>query len=128
LDRARFDVIEHPRVFYSKTVLGPVKTAQPLDTALAEFCRLVSEVEFDRISNGSTEMGGQPTKLLNRAWCEENLEPHSGQSLARMSRTRKSRANTGVKLRASNMLNARQLQLLVLRHAATCDPLNPVDA
>jgi hypothetical protein len=85
------DVIEHPRLFNPKPVPGPIKATKPLDPALAQLRRLVPKVELDRVPNRGADVSGQLTELAHGARCEDDLEPHSGQILARTPRTRKRR-------------------------------------
>lgn len=77
------DVIEHPDFIEPEPILGTIEPAETFDATLADLLRLEAQVEFDTFPNRRAKMSAQCSKLLRGARREDDLEPHSGQSIAR---------------------------------------------
>jgi hypothetical protein len=67
LDRTRFNVIEHPRLFNPQPVVRPLQATQPLDTALAQLGRLMPQMTLDGIPHLGPHMRRQRAELSYRA-------------------------------------------------------------
>ena len=77
------DVIEHPHLIYPEAILRPFQPTESLDTAAADFRGLVAEVTFDGVPHPAANVGLESLELPNRRWGQDDLEPHSGQIIAR---------------------------------------------
>ena len=78
------DVIEHPNLIHPQTILRPLKASKTLDPAPAHLGRFVAQVDLEGIPDLRSVVGRQGTQLLSGARREDDLEPHSGQSIARI--------------------------------------------
>jgi hypothetical protein len=83
------DVIEHPDVAYPEAELRFCHPPQSLDPAPAHPGWLVSQVGFQRIAELGTLLCGQRPKVFYCLRGENDLEPHSGQKIARNRRSNK---------------------------------------
>jgi hypothetical protein len=63
LDPVFFDVIEHPHLSDSEPVLGTSEAAKTLDTAAAEFLRLMAQMALDRVDYLPSKMRSQGSEL-----------------------------------------------------------------
>lgn len=77
------DVIEHPDLMNPEAILRPFDATEPLDAAAAHLRGLVTEVEFDRLTDPATDVRPEGLELPYRRGGEDDLEPHSGQIIAR---------------------------------------------
>jgi hypothetical protein len=84
LDFCFCDVIEHPNLIDAQSILRLLKASETLDSALAHLCGLEPQVDLKGIPDLRSFVGRQGTQLLSGARREGNLEPHSGQSIARI--------------------------------------------
>jgi hypothetical protein len=84
LDFCFCDVIEHPNLIYAQSILRLLKASETLDPAPAHLCGLEAQVDLKGIPDLRPVVGRQGTQLLSGARREGDLEPHSGQSIARI--------------------------------------------
>ncbi len=82
-DRRFCNVIEHPHLPDAKSVLWPAESTKPLNAALADSAWFVSQVTFESVAHPCPIATGQPPEILGGLWCQDNLESHSGQMIAR---------------------------------------------
>jgi hypothetical protein len=78
------DVIEHPNFIDSQPILRLLKTSEALDPAPAHLGGLVSQVDLEGVLDLRAVVGRQGTQLHSGARREDDLEPQSGQIIARM--------------------------------------------
>src|SRR6185503_13947125 len=83
LDRRLRDVIEHPDLLDPQPILGPINTAQALDTTLADSPGLEPQMPLNPIAHRRANMCRKSLELLDRRRSQDNAETHSGQILAR---------------------------------------------
>jgi hypothetical protein len=73
-----------------------IDTSKPLDAALAQLGRLVPQIKLDAIPNRRANVCRTPAKLLRCAGREYDLEPHSGQILARLAALTQETSRSGL--------------------------------
>jgi hypothetical protein len=78
------DVIEHPNLIRSQSILRLLEASEMLDPAPAHLRGLVAQVDLEGIPDLRSVVGRQGTQSLSGARREDDLEPHSGQSIARL--------------------------------------------
>jgi hypothetical protein len=61
------------------------QSAQSLDSASAHFFRLMPQVGFKRRAYIGASVGTQPLEIFDGFGCQDDLEPHSGQNIAKLS-------------------------------------------
>jgi hypothetical protein len=83
LDFRFCNVIKHPDVAYSETVLGLAQAPESFDSALADFGRLVLQVPLERLFDTGSNGHGQVLERGDGLRSQDDLEGHSGQIIAR---------------------------------------------
>jgi hypothetical protein len=80
------DVMEHPHFARAQAALGLRYDSQALDAALAHSRRFMSQMGFEGIARLRPRSSRQAAKRSSRLRGEDDLEPHSGQNLAKCAR------------------------------------------
>ena len=83
LDGRAGHVVEHPNFVYPQSILWTEQSSQSLDAAAARLFGLVPQMCFERGPNGRPNTCRQPLEVFDSFGSKDDLERHSGQTIAR---------------------------------------------
>jgi hypothetical protein len=84
LDLRFCNVIKHPDVANTESVLWLAETTESFDSALADFRRLVRQMHRKGIPDARTNCHRHILECRRRRWCQNDRECHSGHIVARL--------------------------------------------